>query len=75
MIFQEPIKLAGEGEYNLNVLKEIKVTDSFLGLDEDVRGCQIDEALGNCVTRHYIDSLLKQCGCIPFNIKLSDKQV
>ena len=30
----------GEGEYNLNVLKEIKVTDSFHGLDKKIKGCE-----------------------------------
>ena len=35
----EPVKLTGEGEYNLNVLKEIRVTESYLGLDQNIRGC------------------------------------
>ena len=34
------MKLIGEGEYNLNALKQIKVTDDFLGMDQDVRQCQ-----------------------------------
>ena len=33
----------GEGEYNLNVLKEIQVTDSYLELDQNTRGCQNKE--------------------------------
>ena len=36
----EPVKLIGEGEYNINVLTQIKVTESFLGLErmqENVR--------------------------------------
>ena len=33
----EPVRLIGEGNYNLNVLKEIDVTDSYLGLDQEVR--------------------------------------
>ena len=32
-----------DNEYNLNVIKEIKVTDSFLTLDEQSRGCQNKE--------------------------------
>ena len=67
------MEFVGEGEYNLNDLKEIIVTDSYLGLDENVRGCQNVEPLNNCTTRLYMDTLLRDCGCLPFNIRLSDK--
>ena len=62
----------GEGKYNLNALKEIDVTESYLGLDQDVRGCQNKESFHNCTTRKYIDTLRDKCGCIPLNIRLSD---
>ena len=32
--------LEGEGEYNLNDVKEIIVTDSYMGLGKTIRGCQ-----------------------------------
>ena len=67
----EPIKFIGEGEYNLNDLKEIKSTDSYLSMKEDVRECQNKEPLNSCTTRHYIASLLMKCGCLPFKIRLS----
>ena len=63
------MKLIGEGEYNLNALKEIKVTDDFLGLDQDVRQCQNEEPLTNCTTRHHLKTILEKCGCLPFNIR------
>ena len=66
----EPVKLIGEGEYNLNVLKESIATTSYLGLDQNIRECQNEESLYNCTTRKYIDSLLDQCGCLPLNIKI-----
>ena len=69
----EPLKLAGEGEYNLNNLKQIRVTDSYLGLGQDVRGCQTKESLNTCRTKHYMKSLLRQCKCLPFNIRLAYK--
>ena len=75
MLNLEPVKLTGEGEYNINVLKEIKVTDSFLGLDEDVRECQNKEPFFNCTTKRYIDSILGECGCLPLNIRLSEKVI
>ena len=73
LCLQEPVKISGEGEYNLDALKEIEVTTSYLGLDEDVRGCQNVEPFDNCTTRHYIDSLLDHCGCLPLHIRLSDE--
>ena len=40
--------LDGEGEYNLNDVKEIVVTDSYLALEKTIRGCQgKDELLQN----------------------------
>ena len=69
--FIEEVKLIGEGEYNLNALKEVKATESFLGLDQEVRGCQNEESLHKCSTRKHIKNLIEQCGCLPFNMRLS----
>ena len=71
----EPVSLIGEGEYNLNDLKEIKTTDSYLGLDQDVRKCQINEPLFNCTTRKYIEAILADCKCLPPNLKLNNDKV
>ena len=65
--------MIGEGEYNLDDLTEIKVTDDYLGLDQRIKGCQNKEPYYNCTTNVYIDTFLKQCGCLPSNIRLSDK--
>ena len=71
MIFIETVKLIGEGEYNLNALKEIRVTESYLGLDQDTRDCQHEEPYDNCTTRHYLDALLEVCGCLPLTVRSS----
>ena len=73
--FLEPVKLIGEGEYKLDVLKEIVVTDSYLGLDKYIRGCQNEEPLENCTTRSYIENLVRNCGCLPLTIRLTDKVI
>ena len=57
--------LSGEGEYSLNILKEITVTDSFLYLDENIRGCQNVETFDKCTKRYFLNSLREICGCIP----------
>ena len=57
----------------MNALTESKATNSFLGLTEEDRKCQNVEPLFNCTTRQYMDTLMQECGCIPFNIRLSDE--
>ena len=68
----EPVKLIGEGEYNMNVLTEIEVPESYLALDKDIRGCQNEEPFDNCTTRQFIDTFLDKCGCLPLNIRLNE---
>ena len=70
--FSEPVKLKGQGEYNLNVMKEMNATESFLGLAENVRKCQNQELFA-CTTRKYVDTHLEKCRCLPLNMKLSNK--
>ena len=65
----ETVKLVGEGEYNLNSLKEILVTDSYLGLEQDVIQCQNEEPFDNCTTRQYRNTILGECGCLPLKLR------
>ena len=55
-------------EYNLNNVKEIKVTDQFLSMDKTTRNCQNDESQQDCKTRELIEALEGQCKCFPFAI-------
>ena len=71
--FLEPFKLVGEGEYNLNALTEIKVTDNFLDLDQKVKSCQNEESFDNCTNRQYQKTFLDECGCLPLSIRSSNK--
>ena len=57
--------MVGEGEYNLNILKEISVTHSFLDLDESIKDCQNFESYDNCTTRAYRKNAEQKCGCLP----------
>ena len=45
----------------------------LLDMDQDVIACQDVQPLDNCTTKHYMDTLLDECGCIPWNIRISDK--
>ena len=49
-------------------MKEIKVTESYLSLDEKIRKCQDKEHQDDCRTKHYIASVLQNCGCLPLTI-------
>ena len=73
LYFEEPVILIGEGKYNINHLKEIKVTEDYLGLDQNVRKCQHNKPLQDCTTKHYFDTIMGKCGCIPLSVKLSNK--
>ena len=55
--------LYGEGQYNLHSIKEISVTESFLGLDRDTRECQNTEKNDECKTRFHLETLRQKCGC------------
>ena len=65
------MKLNQEKKYDLNVIKEIAVTDSFLNLDDDIRGCQV-QTFEECATKIYQTKLLNNCQCLPFQIRMTD---
>ena len=67
----DTLQLALEYEYNLNVIKEIAVTESFLTLDGSVIGCQNVETYDDCETRNYIETFKKNCKCLPLNVRIS----
>ena len=63
--------LIGEGEYNLNILKEIEVTDSFYELDSQVRKCRSykgNDTYDICTSRYFIEQMRLKCGCLPYAI-------
>ena len=66
--------LTGEGQYNINTLKETESTESFLTLDDEIRGCRIsEESHDDCTTRVYIDNMRQKCGCLPFSIAIQEE--
>ena len=52
----------------MNVIKEVQVTDSFLGLDQSDRKCQDDEPYEDCVAESFIKAIAHKCNCLPFNL-------
>ena len=63
--------LTGEGEYNLNILKEIDATYLFYELDNEVRKCQsykTNDTYDNCTSMYYIKQMKLNCECLPHTI-------
>ena len=77
MIDPVPLKLFGEGNYAITDIKEVKVTEEFLGLDTATRGCHRNSELENCETKTILEKAKLQCHCIPSNLKrfLPDQKV
>ena len=73
--------LSGEGEYNLNILKEIKITNSFTDLDKEVKMCQnykSNDTYDSCTTRYFMNQMRLKCGCLPYviiNAKINNEKV
>ena len=63
--------LSGEGEYDLNILKEIEVTDSFHELDNEAKKCQSykgNDTYDSCKKSHFMEQMMLKCGCLPYAI-------
>ena len=64
--------LSGEGEYNLNSLKKIEVTDSFYELDKEARKCQSYKSNGTyeiCTSRYFEEQMILNCGCLAYQLQ------
>ena len=66
--YLDPVTLSGEGEFDLNIIKQVDVTDSFMGLPQEERNCQNKENFLDCTTRHHLENVLANCGCLPMSI-------
>ena len=64
-----PIELQGEGHYALTDVKDIKVTEEFLGLGQEITKCQTREFRADCVSRRYQEQVLASCHCAPLYIR------
>ena len=54
-------------------MKEISVTDSFMGLHKDTGKCQNIETYDNCITRLLLENLRQECRCLPLSLYHSRK--
>ena len=59
----------GEGVYSLTSIKEIKVTEAFLGLGQEITNCHTKELRADCLTRRHREQVLASCSCAPFAMR------
>ncbi len=74
IVSSDPVTLSGPGEFNLDILKEIEITDSFYELDSEVTKCQSYKSKGtydNCTTGFFQEQMRLNCGCLPYAISNS----
>ena len=60
-----PIVLEGEGHYALTAVKDIRVTEEFVGLGQGITHCQTEDFRADCVTRKLREKILQSCQCSP----------
>ena len=65
----DPLTVYGEGNYGLASVKEIRVNNDFLGLDQDTINCQTETTINNCTTEAYLRALLAHCSCLPLSLR------
>ena len=53
----------------MTAVKDIKVTEDFIGLSDDAKKCQSEETFKECSTRQYLHAVESQCNCIPYALK------
>ena len=63
------MSVLGEGVYSMSSVKEIKVTEGFHLLSEDKKQCQAFESFEDCITTQLMETMKKNCGCIPFELQ------
>ena len=60
-------------KYDFNVIKEISVTDSFVSLDEEIRGCQEELTFNECITRKFRNTMISKCHCLPLQMGFTEE--
>ena len=64
--------MVGEFEFALKIFKEISVSESFMGLSDNDRGCQSVEIQKNCLLQRYAQTKSK-CKCVPLHLAFNDQ--
>ena len=63
------MELTGEGNYEMEEVKQVAITDDFADLDENSRKCQTISRFEDCVTQYFLKALEENCYCLPYNLQ------
>ena len=53
----------------VTAVKDVRVTESYLSLGEEMTGCQTGEVRYDCLTRRHRNQVLNNCHCAPANLR------
>ena len=56
-----PLRVHGEGHYQLTSVKDVKVTQEFLSLNIEDKKCQHETTLDECRTKMYLSKIRNIC--------------
>ena len=62
------VVLHGEGHYTLSSIKDIEVTEEFVGLGPLVTNCQTEEDRVDCLARRFREKVISSCRCSPYTL-------
>ena len=65
----EPLEQFGEGNYALSDVKEVFVTEDFLGMDDEIKLCQNEGTTEDCWMKNYLRKGFSKCKCLPYELR------
>ena len=68
-MFLAPFHGYGGGNYKLTSVTEVKVTEEFLGFDEETKKCQNKTRVHDCQQEKFLFDFTQKCQCIPYHLK------
>ena len=66
MFHLDRVAFLGEGNYGVRDVKQVKVTESYLGLGPN---CQTGQNKADCIIWRHLERILATCHCAPFSLK------
>ena len=63
-----PLVLSGDGHFSLSGVKEVRVSQEFVGLGQEITSCQTARSRADCLTGDYLARAMETCHCAPLSI-------
>ena len=66
MFHLDRVIFLGEGNYGVSDVKQVKVTEGYLGLGPT---CQTGQNKADCIIWRHLERIQDTCHCAPFSLK------